>query len=160
MGPTARTARTGRGLLALLAAVAVTGCAQDLHTASWPDLVTARQQDALDRGWVPEWLPEAASDVRQANRPATGAAVVRAGLPDDEPVDECDVTEEVGVRPDLVDWWQPADGGLRLLCDGDWWAVRADDTIWAWQVGSPADPPTDDPPPDDSQPDEPSQEST
>lgn len=140
MGPASRITRTGRGVLALLAVLLVAGCAQDLHTASWPDLVTARQQDAIDRGWVPEWLPEAASDVRQVNRPATGAAVVRASLPGEELMDACTVTDDVGVRPDLVDWWQPADGGLRLLCDGDWWAVRADDTIWAWKVGSGPEP--------------------
>lgn len=126
-------------MLAVLLVLAA-GCAQDLHEASWDDLVDARQQDAVDRGWVPEWLPEAATDVAEVNRPATGEVVLRAHLPDDVAVDACTPTDDVSVRPDLADWWEPADDGLRLVCDDGWWVVRADDTLWAWTIADREEP--------------------
>ncbi len=142
--------RRGAVLLAVvLAAIGLVGCAQDLHEASWPDLVTARQQDALDRGWVPEWLPEAATDVAKVNRPTTGEVVVRATLPADEQVDDCVPTDDDAAPPDLVDWWRPPTDDPRLACeigcptppeDGpceeSWWAIRADGQIWAWQTAT------------------------
>lgn len=130
-------ARTARVLVVAGLLVAGAGCAQDLHEGSWDTLVDARQQDAVDRGWVPEWLPEAATDVVEVNRPRTGEVVLRAHLPDDVAIDACTTTEDVSIRPELADWWQPADDGLRLTCDDGWWLVRADDTAWAWTTADP-----------------------
>lgn len=126
-------------LLATAATVAavLAACAQPLHDAAWDDLVTARQQDAIDRGWVPEWLPEAATDLVEVDRPSTGAVVLRATLDDDVAIDACTPSDDLADRPeDLVPdadpAWEPDSQGLRLACDDGWSAVRADNTIWAW----------------------------
>lgn len=135
----ARTTHVWRGVrpcLAALALVVLAGCAQQRHEAAWDDLVTARQQDAIDRGWVPEWLPEAATDVVEADRPSTAEVVMRATLPDDVPVDACSPDEDLPEPPrDLAPSdgpWEPEPQGLRLACEDGWSAIRADDTIWAW----------------------------
>ncbi len=136
VGRSPRGAR--RGLVVALAALAVgsTGCAQEFHDASWDDLVTARQQDAIDRGWVPEWLPESASDLVERNHPASGEVVLRATLPTDEWLDACTPTDTTPARPTLSpDWWQPGPDGVPHTCDDGWSALRDGEVLWAWTLG-------------------------
>ncbi|MBY5162302.1 hypothetical protein [Salsipaludibacter albus] len=116
--------------------MALAGCAQEVHDAAWDDLVTARQQDAIDRGWVPEWLPEDATDLVERNHPESGEVVVRATLPSDEWLDACTPTDQPPARPDLSpDWWQPGPDGVPHTCDDDWSALREADLLWIWTLG-------------------------
>lgn len=147
MHPATHSTRLRAASLLGAVAVAVSGCAQDLHQGAWDDLVSARQQDAIDRGWVPDWLPEAATDLVQVNRPMTGEVVVRADLPADEWLDGCNPVDERTTAPDLADWWQPPASGDPLACPGDcpeppddgpcgetWHALRGEGRIWAWRT--------------------------
>jgi hypothetical protein len=135
-----RPSGRGRGAivrtLAATLLVGVAGCAQEFHDAAWDDLVTARQQDAIDRGWVPEWLPESATDLVERNHPASGEVVVRATLPDDQWLDACTPTDTPPARPTLSpDWWQPGTDGVPHTCDDGWSALRDGDLLWTWTLG-------------------------
>lgn len=134
MAATARIARGSAVGVALL--VGVAGCAQQLHDAAWDDLVTARQQDAIDREWVPEWMPEAATDLVEQNHPESGEVVLVARLPAADPLDACTPTDRDLPGPDLSpDWWQPALDGIAYTCDDDWSLLRDGDTLWTWTLG-------------------------
>lgn len=135
VGGTAARRDHPSSLVALTAAATllVAGCARPYHEASWPDLVTARQQDAIERGWVPEFLPEAATDVRQRNEPATGARIVVASLPTDVAVPECSGTSSDPVPLDAT--WFPADPGEPTGCPDGWTMARSDATVALWNLG-------------------------
>lgn len=109
------------------------GCAQQFHEAAWPDLVTARQQDAIDREWVPAFLPEAARDIRQRNEPSTGARIVVATLPDDVAVPECAGSSDEPVPLDAT--WVPTDHGDAQACEDGWTLARNGDIATMWHVG-------------------------
>jgi len=122
-----------RAAACLVVGLAAGACAQQYHEASWPDLVTARQQDAIDREWVPAFLPEAARDIRQRNEPATGARIVVATLPDDVAVPECDGQSDEPVPLDAS--WLPDDPGDALACEDGWTLARNGDQVTLWNVG-------------------------
>lgn len=156
--PARRPGRAPRAAAVTGVAIAVTlaACAQDTHEATWDDLVTARQQDAIDRGWVPDWLPESATDLAEVDRPATGEVVLRATVPADAELDVCsppgsapdsptDSPTVTGTPPDVADlaeWWDPPPDQDVLACPGGWWMVRSDGTLWAWTNGAPATSPS------------------
>jgi hypothetical protein len=129
--------------VAAVAALALTGCARDRYSTVYPDLVTARQQDAVDRGWIPEQLPEAAVDLRELHAPAEDWAVVRATLPDGAMPDGCVETEgDVGDPPSTPDWVPAgvADRGVPVAC-GVWAGTLDDETLVLWTYrASEADP--------------------
>lgn len=137
MGPPAtpghRGVRRAHGLLCAAVVLPVLACAQATHEASWPDLVTARQQDAIDREWIPAFLPEAARDIRQRNEPATGARIVVARLAADVPVPECEGPSDTA--PPLEASWLPALRGTAQACADGWTVARNDDVLTAWHVG-------------------------
>lgn len=120
-------------LLCTAVAVSVVACAQQTHEASWPDLVTARQQDAIDREWIPAFLPEATRDIRQRNEPATGARIVVARLAPDVAIPEC--TGPATTTPPLEASWLPAMRGTPQACADGWTVARNDDVLTAWHVG-------------------------
>ncbi len=101
-------------VVAVLAlAVVLAGCARDTYSTSYPDLVTARQQDAVDRGWIPAMLPEEATDLREVHAPADDVAVAIATLPGGILPDDCtETTADIG-RPALDADWLPDDVAAR-----------------------------------------------
>ncbi len=113
--------------------LALGACAQQYHEASWPDMVTARQQDAVDREWVPAFLPEAARDIRQRNEPSTGARIVVATLPDDVAVPECTDPSDEPVPLDAA--WLPSERGDALACQDGWTLARNGDVVTMWNIG-------------------------
>lgn len=121
------------GMVAVLVAVLLAGCAQATHEAAWPDLVTARQQGAIERGWIPAFLPEATRDIRQRNEPATGARIAVARLPADVAIPECEGPSDAA--PALDAEWFPAMRGEPVACEDGWTIARTDDTIALWHVG-------------------------
>lgn len=115
-------------------ALVVGGCAQQYHEASWSDLVTARQQDAIERGWLPAFLPEDATDIRQRNEPSSGVRIAVATLPATVDLPEC-----AGTSPDPVplraDWF-PSEPGDPMACADGWTAARAGDVVALWHTGT------------------------
>lgn len=115
-------------------AVALTGCARERYATSYDDFVSARQQDAVDRGWIPDMLPEEATDLREVHAPADDVAVVRATLPGGLIPDDCtEATGDIGepaLRPD----WVPDDvtsTGTPVRCKV-WEGTISGTTIVLW----------------------------
>lgn len=130
-------------VMALATALLGTACARDTYSTSYPDLVTARQQDALDRGWIPSMLPEEATDLREVHDPSEDTAVARATLPGGILPDECtETTADIG-RPALDPDWVPDDVAARgtpVSC-GVWVGTVDGRTIVLWtDRASEADP--------------------
>lgn len=112
--------RTAVVVMAVLA-VAVVGCARDRYESSYADLVQARQRDAIDRGWIPEFLPESTTDLREVHDPRTRQHVVRGTLTEGELPGDCDEVEVVG-SPPLDASWLPSvlEGAGRPVRCGAW----------------------------------------
>lgn len=109
---------THRGPLALgamvLAAATFPGCRNlDVVTASYATLAEARQAGAVERGWIPSFVPPGAHELREAHDPDTNRqwglfnfaasddAVFRAAVRPEETSVEghtCDV-------PRRIEWW-------------------------------------------------------
>lgn len=121
-------------VMALVVALAGTACARDTLSTSYPDLVTARQHDAVDRGWIPSMLPEDATELREVHDPSADTAVVRATLPGGIVPDDCtETTADIG-RPGLDPDWIPDDVAARgtpVAC-GVWSGTVDGRTIVLW----------------------------
>lgn len=119
--------------LCLLALVA---CQRDRYETSYDDFVTARQQDAVDRGWIPEFLPEEATDLREVHTPDD--ALVVATLPGGILPDVCRNVEEVDMPALDAPWAPPPEMGRAVRCGG--WEGRLDGTtLLLWSDGTTAD---------------------
>lgn len=121
-------------LLAAVLGLAATGCARDTYGTAYDDFVQARQQDAVDRGWIPGMLPEDATDLRELHAPAEDTAVSVATLPNGRLPDACtETTAEVG-SPPLEPAWLPTDAlarGAAVDC-GVWKGVVDGRTLVLW----------------------------
>lgn len=117
----------------LAGAVLLTGCARERYATSYDTFVEARQQDAVDRGWIPAMLPEEATELHEVHAPADDLAVVRATIPGGILPEGCrETTDEVGEPPLAADW-VPEDlrGGTTVACDV--WVGRLDGrTLVLW----------------------------
>lgn len=124
--------RTALVVVALVA-VALTGCARERYETSYPDLVTARQRDAIERGWIPEFLPEATTDLRELHDPQTRQHVVRGTLAEEDLPEECEEVEVVGTPPLSPSWLPSGAGsvGTPLRC-GSWDGTIEDSTLVLW----------------------------
>ena len=72
----------------LVGALALAACQVGTYEVQYEDAVAARQQEAIERGWVPEWLPEDTTDIHQIHDPATGARVLTATLATPDAIDQ------------------------------------------------------------------------
>lgn len=121
-------------LLAAVLGLATTGCARDTYGTAYDDFVQARQQDAVDRGWIPAMLPEEATDLRELHAPAEDTAVATATLPSGRLPDECaETTTDVGAPP-LEPGWLPTEAlarGAPVRC-GVWQGVVDGRTLVLW----------------------------
>lgn len=119
---------------AAVVALALTGCARERYETSYEDFISARQQDAVDRGWIPEALPEEATDLREVHAPRDDLAVVRATLPDGLIPDRCiETTNDIG-EPALQPDWLPDDvasTGTPIRCK-IWYGTITGTTIVLW----------------------------
>lgn len=121
-------------VMAVVVALALTGCARERYATSYEDFVSARQQDAVDRGWIPDVLPEEATDLREIHAPGEDLAVVRATLPGGGTPDDCtQTTNDIGA-PALSADWIPEDvaaTGTPVQC-GIWSGTIDGTTIVLW----------------------------
>lgn len=122
--------------VALVTVLGLTGCARDQYTTTYADMITARQQDAVDRGWIPEWLPEDAANLREVHRPRTGDAVLRATLPGGLLPDACFTVETVS-DPPLQPRWIGDLRGAPVRCGT--WEGRLDRAVLVAWMSRPRD---------------------
>lgn len=121
-------------LLAVVLGLLATGCARDTYGTRYDDVVQARQQDAIDRGWIPAMLPEEATDLRELHAPAEDTAIAVATLPSGILPDDCtETTTEVGTPPLEPDWLpdEVLARGSAVAC-GVWEGVVDGRTLLLW----------------------------
>ncbi len=118
---------------ALAAAIVLSACAVDTYDVAYDDLHQARAHEAVERGWVPDWLPEGAVELHQ--RHTSEGAILTAVLPAaDELPDTCRTATAVTAPPLSADWLP--DGaealGTSVTCE-DWDGVVDGRDIHLWQ---------------------------
>lgn len=121
-------------VMAAVVALVVTGCARERYSTSYDDFIAARQQDAVDRGWIPDVLPEEATDLREVHVARKDLAVVRATLPGGIVPDGCTQTTNSIGAPALSADWIPdnvAAKGTPVQC-GIWSGTIDGTTIVLW----------------------------
>lgn len=105
----------------------ILGCTE-VFEESYPNMQAVRAHGAIDRGWVPDWVPEDASNIRELHKIDTDESMLSFEMPPDarwtlpnecRPVAYAEITAP---RFDRV-WW-PADSDLRrsfrlYQCPGD-----------------------------------------
>lgn len=120
-----------------LFALAVTGCARERYASSYDDMIQAEQRDAVERGWIPEFLPESTTDLREVHDPRTRQHVVRGTLTEGQLPDACDEVEVVGTPPLDADWLPTVfdEDGRSIRCgawDGSLERGASEPTIVLW----------------------------
>ncbi len=101
-------------LMVVCLAAAVSQCSYDeVVTASYASHSEARQSGAIERGWIPEWMPASAEGIREAHDQDTNR---RWGLFDFAPADAGSIRSILapqpmslegmqGDMPSRVEWW-------------------------------------------------------
>lgn len=121
---------------ALLGAVTLAGCAVDRYDAEYADVFDAKAEDAVDRGWVPEWMPESASDIRTSHLPLDGASILSADLGSnrDSINDACELINDAAGPALSAPWFDTdaATSGETLQCDDNRFVVVDGDRLYAW----------------------------
>lgn len=119
-------------------AVAGTACAVDRHEVAYADYFEAKAQGAIKREWVPEWLPEGVSDIRELHAGDTGKALLRASWPQGEELPVHCARVDVPPSPPLQVEWFPDDVttlGQVSVCEDDGYVVISEGVLYRWTVG-------------------------
>ena len=64
-----------RSLVITAATVILAGC-EETQESTYPDLATARESGAITRGWVPDWLPPSARNIKEAHNLDTNNGIL------------------------------------------------------------------------------------
>jgi len=98
------------GLLGL--ALSATACS-DVMEASYLSLAEARAKGAVERGWVPAWLPESARELKEKHDLDTNRSILRFAYSDADtwaPRGECSqIPPSEAKTPRLTAPWWPTD---------------------------------------------------
>jgi hypothetical protein len=117
--PAARVARglptsldAMRTLLSVSVLVILTGCGEYQETA-YADLAAAKADGAVERGWIPKWVPETSVKIQEAHDLDTNQSALALQFSPEEhwsPPPSCkQVTRhDLPARPTRPSWW-PAD---------------------------------------------------
>ncbi len=102
-----------RALLFLVIAGLCGGCSDTTLEASYATLFEAVSEGAVERGWVPAWLPEGATDLKEIHDLDSGESALAFTLPDGSdwpPHNQCHPEESAGVTPSRFHpaWWPTA----------------------------------------------------
>lgn len=89
---------------ATVLALALAGCARGRYESSYDDVVQARQRDAVERGWIPDFLPESTEDLHEVHDPRSRQHVVRGTLTEGQLPGACEEVEVVGTPPLDASW--------------------------------------------------------
>lgn len=105
-------------VLALFALGALlSGCVDTLSEVSFATAREARDAGYVDKGWIPSWLPDSATDIREAHDLDTSVSLLAFSVPDARALvlpDTCRPVEFAQTYPALLrrSWW-PDDESLR-----------------------------------------------
>ncbi len=125
-------------LAGLLCLAVLGGCSVDTYEVSYASVFEARAHEADTRGWLPEWLPEGATDIRQRHDGRESDTILRATLPPDASLDAfCTPgASSPPAVPLAADWFTPAGTPSdALACDDRWYAVIDGSGLFMWRSG-------------------------
>ena len=102
--------RSLRIALLLLLAATATGCLDTTLDASYPTMAAAVADDAVSRGWVPDWVPTNAIDLREVHDLDSNESALSFNLP-------------AGTKPTLPARCRPvqASDALQSRFNRSWW---------------------------------------
>ncbi|TQM16867.1 hypothetical protein FB548_0235 [Pseudoxanthomonas sp. 3HH-4] len=73
--------RSQQAVLLLLTTISVTGCLDTTLDAKYPTTAAAIADGAITRGWVPEWIPVTATNLREVHNLDTNVSALTFDLP-------------------------------------------------------------------------------
>ena len=113
-------------LIALTAATcAAAACTDDILDASYPDQPAAVAAGAIERGWIPSWIPADATQLREVHNVDTNQSALVFSLPPRsawQPPQECDpaVAGQFSEPAFSRDWIPDIEQGYDLFaCPGE-----------------------------------------
>ena len=109
----------GRALAVVLSALGtvVTGCVDTVSDATFAAAREARDAGYIENGWIPPWLPDNATDIREAHDLDTNVSMLAFSLPPPTAAslpDTCHAIEHAQTLPAPLQrpWW-PDEESLR-----------------------------------------------
>jgi hypothetical protein len=91
-------------------ALALTGCLSDTLDASYRSMADAVSGGAVDKGWIPEWLPQGAINLREVHNLDTNVSALAFDIPHGVtwlPPEHCSSVDYGAVAPSHFgrSWW-------------------------------------------------------
>jgi hypothetical protein len=104
----------GRAGLALaVAGILITGCSSDEQDTHYISLTAAQMAGAVHQGWIPEWLPKNAHNLKEKHDLDTNRSILRFNFPESDkwvPSSSCLRIHPSEVRgPGMTAPWWPKD---------------------------------------------------
>lgn len=75
------TTLSAQRLAVCLLAVSISACARERPESFYGSLPEARRSGAIERGWVPAWLPETATEIREVHDIDTNESLLAFAMP-------------------------------------------------------------------------------
>ena len=100
-------------IILMLATSVLTACAAEMVEASYENLGAAIADGAVDRGWVPDWLPPSAHDIREKHDLDTNSQIMRFTAPfwnGETLPDHCRSVESAAPERLTASWWPKSVG--------------------------------------------------
>ncbi|AVP98113.1 hypothetical protein C7S18_13300 [Ahniella affigens] len=96
--------------LTLILATSLAGCSIEQFETHYETASAAHADGAITRGWIPDWLPDAAVNIRERHDLDTNDSVLRFELPSGVPMprpDHCDPIVLAAATPARLraTWW-------------------------------------------------------
>lgn len=89
--------------------------------------------DAIERGWLPEFLPPDATGISERHDIDTNEVIVGFESDSFELPPGCSTVPTAPMPALDADWWTPQSGAATFRCD-DWHVAVAGESVWAWQA--------------------------
>ena len=98
------------GFLLFATGLLLAGCLDTTSDASFATAREAKDAGYVDNGWIPRWLPDAATDIREAHDVDSNVSMLAFSLPDSSSValpDTCIPIDHQRIFPAALQrsWW-------------------------------------------------------
>ncbi|NEO83972.1 MAG: hypothetical protein F6J87_06895 [Spirulina sp. SIO3F2] len=97
-------------ILPLIFSLLLTACGET-KDAAYSDWVAAQEDGAIERGWIPNWLPRSSQNLKEAHDLDSNASILALTFSEDENwqvPDSCEPAQEELPAPGLKRVWWPS----------------------------------------------------
>ena len=111
-------------IVLILATNVLAACAVEMPEASYKNIDAAIADGAVERGWVPGWLPPSALDIKEKHDLDTNGQILRFAAPSwngESLPDHCQSVESAEPSRLAAPWWPENVGEMTaevFVCDG------------------------------------------